>query len=206
MGLRYGALLLSTMRGSAGGDTVLVSQTPWRRRFKEDFKGPILPFGCEIQYKPITEKDKSRCHAFGSSMLAGVFLGYYQYHGGGWSGDLFVADWEEMSNAQHFSEVYVRRFKADEVIPVKVVGNFRFPCAEGDLKQPGQSKNRIPKLRLQKPPSPAGDAGKEAEEEEEPPEPVETQDDGEVSAHDPVSSPDDVWACLLYTSPSPRDS
>ena len=41
-------------------------------RFEEPFDGPIIPFGAEIDYLPITDKDKARLHNFGGN----VFLEY----------------------------------------------------------------------------------------------------------------------------------
>ncbi len=42
-------------------------KTAFSRRFEEDFKGPIIPFGAEVSYVPISEADKKRCHNFGSN-------------------------------------------------------------------------------------------------------------------------------------------
>ena len=42
-------------------------------------------------------------------------------------------DWEEIAHAEHFSDIYAKRFKADEVQAVKYGDNFRFPVACGDL-------------------------------------------------------------------------
>ena len=67
-------------------------QTPFELRFGEPFSRPVIPFGAEITYKPITDKDKARLHQFGIKVLSGVFVGYSLNIGGGWSGDLLVAD------------------------------------------------------------------------------------------------------------------
>ena len=63
-------------------------RTGWHTRFGVDFKGPVILFGAEVTYKPITEKDLARLHRFGAKMLTAIFLGYEQQQGGGWSGDL----------------------------------------------------------------------------------------------------------------------
>ena len=75
------------------------NKTAFERRLGSSFSGPLIPFGAEITYLPITDKDKSRLHHFGSKVLSGIFLGYEQQEGGGWSGDLLVLDWEEIENA-----------------------------------------------------------------------------------------------------------
>ena len=58
-------------------------------------------------------------HKFGVKTLSGAFVGYLQQAGGGWSGDLVIADWEEIENAETASEIYTKRFKTAEVTVVK---------------------------------------------------------------------------------------
>ena len=70
-------------------------------------------------------------------MLSGIFVGYKQHHGGGWTGDLRIIDWIQMENAERHSDVYVKTFKSSEIHPVKLHDKFRFPCSTGDLRQPG---------------------------------------------------------------------
>ena len=67
-----------------------------------------------------------------------IFVGYHQNAGGGWSGDVLIHDWEDIESATHSSDIHTKRFKAAEIKPVKVGGEFRFPLFEGDLSQPGQ--------------------------------------------------------------------
>jgi len=111
--------------------------TAYKNRFDSDFTGPLIPFGAEVTYLPITHQDKSEQHAFGSKMRRGIFLGYVQQAGGGWSGDLLVADWEEVAGAQSFSEIHLKRFNHKEVSPTKNGETFIFPVADGSLRQPG---------------------------------------------------------------------
>ena len=70
-------------------------KTPYERRFGEPVKGPIIPFVSKVEYYPISAKDRSRIHQFGKKVLTGLFLGYAQYAGGIWKGDIMVADIEE---------------------------------------------------------------------------------------------------------------
>ena len=77
----------------------------------------------------------------------GIFLGYDQRAGGGWSGDLYVADWEEIENAENFNEIYKKRFKASEVDTIKIDGEYRFPLSEGLLKQPEVELSRMKRRR-----------------------------------------------------------
>ena len=39
------------------------------------FKGPVIPFGAVVEYHPVSAKDLSRLHQFGSKVLPGKFLG-----------------------------------------------------------------------------------------------------------------------------------
>ena len=78
-------------------------------------------------------------HPFGSKLLSGLFIGYYQQPGGLWGGDLFVVDWQELDRAERVSEIPIRRIKAKEVFPQLYNGKYRFPLAEGALRQPQNS-------------------------------------------------------------------
>ena len=62
------------------------------RRFGEPFKEPIIPFGSMVEYQPISAKDLSRLHQFGTKVSPGIFLSYVFYAGGIWKGDIMVAD------------------------------------------------------------------------------------------------------------------
>ena len=63
-------------------------------------------------------------------------MGYDQQAGGGWSGNLLLADWDTIENASNVSGVYILKFKSKEVFPVQSQGKFRFPLDEGVLCQP----------------------------------------------------------------------
>lgn len=76
-------------------------QTPWHARFGEDFRGPTIPLGAEIEYLPISDKDKARVQPFASKLLQGIFVGYEQQAGGGCSGDLLIVNSEEVQNSEH---------------------------------------------------------------------------------------------------------
>ena len=118
-----------------GNVTDLLSdgKTPYERRFGQQFKGPIIPFGSLVEYHPISAKDQSRIHHFGKKVLPGLFLGYAVYAGGIWKGDVLVADLEELETMDA-SEIYWNRLNAKEVIFPKETGNFIFPIADGRIK------------------------------------------------------------------------
>ena len=108
--------------------------TPWKARFTEDFRGPAIPFGALIEYYPISEKDHKRLEPFGSKLLPGLFIGYQQQCGGGWSGDLIIVDIQQVETSVTFSDIHPKRFKADEVRAVKKSDKFVFPIADGNVK------------------------------------------------------------------------
>ena len=62
-------------------DLLYDGKTPYERRFRQPFKGPIIPFCSLVEYHPFTAKDQSRVHQFGKNVLLGLFLGYAGYAG-----------------------------------------------------------------------------------------------------------------------------
>ena len=80
-----------------------------RKAVRNAFDGPVVPFGAMVEYHPISAKDQSGLHQFGSKVLPGVFLGYALYAAGIWKGD--IEELEEMDA----SELHARRHNAKEV-------------------------------------------------------------------------------------------
>ena len=56
-------------------------KTPFEKRFNAEFKGPAIPFGAHVEYKPSGDINIQRLHQFGKKMLPGIFIGYAQYAG-----------------------------------------------------------------------------------------------------------------------------
>ena len=108
-------------------------KTPYDRRFGQPLKGPIIPFGSLVEYHPITAKDQSRIHQFGMKVLLGWFLGYAQYAGGIWKGDVLVADLGELETMDA-SEIYSKRLNGKDVVFPKEKGEFILPIADGRIK------------------------------------------------------------------------
>ena len=50
-------------------DLLADRKTPYERRFGESLKGPIIPFGAQVEYLPNSERDKARIHQFGKNVL-----------------------------------------------------------------------------------------------------------------------------------------
>ena len=62
---------------------VIEGQTPWERRYGEQFTGPLLPFGSLVSYQPTGDHGKEKFHSKG---MYGVFFGYFTKPGG--NGDM----------------------------------------------------------------------------------------------------------------------
>ena len=84
-------------------------------RYGEPFNGPIIAFGASILYKPSRQKDIDEMPKMGAKMLEGIFLGYVQQSGGGWSGDVDILDARDLTNAQLIEEAHTKRVSANEI-------------------------------------------------------------------------------------------
>ena len=83
--------------------------SPYQAKFGEDaffLKDDIIPFGAELEYKPANPDYIEKQHVFGDKLRSGIMFGYHLHQGGKWSGDLYVADWEQILTAQHPSHIY----------------------------------------------------------------------------------------------------
>ena len=76
-------------------DNLADGNSLYERIFGTPFGGAIKAFLGGIHVYPISTNDKSRFHQFGTMILLGIFIGYALNSGGGWTGDLIVADWHE---------------------------------------------------------------------------------------------------------------
>ena len=110
--------------------------TPYEARFEEVFlESDRFQFGCEVEYLPSNPDYTKAQHKQGSKMRSGIFFGYHQKLGGRWSGDLWVADWEQMERAAHPTHIVPTRIRRGDVVAHKLAnGRFRVPIAEGALK------------------------------------------------------------------------
>ena len=100
-----------------------MSKTSWQTgklRKEEDLgnqslKGPIIPFGAQVEYLPNSDRDKARIHQFGKKVLPRIFIGYALIAVGISKGDILIADIEEVEKLDA-SEIYPRRLNAKEVL------------------------------------------------------------------------------------------
>ena len=85
-------------------------KSSYERRF-----GDRYHLGLICCLNPVSTKDNSRLHQFGTKMLLGIYIGYtLNSGGGGWTGDLSIADWHDIED-NVASDVHVERFKSKEV-------------------------------------------------------------------------------------------
>ena len=102
-------------------DLLSDGKTPYERQSGMPFNGPVITFGAMVEYHPISAKDLSRLHQFGTKVLPGIVLGYVLYAGGIWKGVIVVADIEELEEMDDASELHARRLNAKAVLtPIKV--------------------------------------------------------------------------------------
>ncbi len=131
-------------------DILADGKTAYFNRFGIDFPGPKIAFGAEVRYKPASPKGQEGIHKFGDKMLPGIFLGYDQHAGGGWSGDLLIANQEEIAQAESVSDIYIRRVPQREMEVRSISNDFVFPLAKGNLSQPvgGVKEKSLRRRRL----------------------------------------------------------
>ena len=111
-------------------------QTAYKARYGEDFDGPIIPFGCAVTYKPSRKKDQDALAKMGAKTCEGIFVGYHQNSGGGWSGDVDIIDSLELTTAGDIEEVHCKRISAAEMIVTKLDKEFVFPIVKYGWDQP----------------------------------------------------------------------
>ena len=80
---------------------MLVSEkTAFEQRFEAAYQGPLIPLGAEVIYVPHSPADKERLPKYNPKRLEGVFLGYEQVHGGGWTKRVFVLNLEKLEQKE----------------------------------------------------------------------------------------------------------
>ena len=100
------------------------------------FSGPVIPFGAMVECHPIFAKDLSRLHQFGPKVLPGIFLQYVVSAWGIWTGDVMIADIEELEEMDA-SELHAGRLNAKEVLTPIKGDNFIFSVADVKVKVSG---------------------------------------------------------------------
>ena len=118
-------------------DLLSDGKTPYERRFGEPFKGPIIPFGSLVEYRPLSlRKTSQESINLERKSYLDCSLDTHCTRVKFWKGDVLVADLEELETMDA-SEIYSKRLNAKEVIFPKEKGEFIFPIADGRIKPLG---------------------------------------------------------------------
>ena len=117
------------------------------------FNGPVIPFGAMVDCHPISAKDHSGLHQFGSKVFPGIFLAMHRMRGSIWKGDIMVADIEELEEMDAL-EIHARRLNAKEVLTPMKGDSFMFPVADGTVKIFGGDRRLRPAPLIRDCPAP----------------------------------------------------
>ena len=92
-----------------------VSSTPWHKRFGTGFPGPLIFFGCRIDYwAGIKEQRRLRSlDKFAPSSIPGIFMGYHFQPGMKWKKDVLVLSLSDLNN-NDFHE-YLKQIRTHQI-------------------------------------------------------------------------------------------
>lgn len=187
-------------------------RSPCRARFGHDVKGPRIPFGAAVIYKPTTPQDESLLHQYHSKCLDGIFMGDEQQSGGGWSGNLLIAQVHQLQTVEQAQHVHVRTVPHTQVSLVLNRANAPhhiFPVFTGERRQPPSrfTDTRLNTVNLRR--TVIDEAGEEHMDEEEeaypetlgssrsagpqPPVPAESSEPTDRSVHGSIGGVSDYW-------------
>ena len=90
-------------------DVLPCGKTAYEKRFGEPFRGAIIPFGAAITYKPSKPDIIAQMAKIGKKNREGIFMGYVQQHGGGYTDQMWVLDALKLTNIETTDEVFSDR-------------------------------------------------------------------------------------------------
>ena len=98
-------------------------ESPWKQRFGEDFKGDLVPFGCQVEFwnGPRKKKDKESLK-FDSTASDGIFLGYAIHPEFMFRNEFMIVPLKALKDAAFEEAVQPMR-----VIKLNKVEKFKFP-------------------------------------------------------------------------------
>ena len=97
--------------------------TPWKQRFGINFPGPLIPFGCKVDYWNGPRKRPKKQLKFDPTSEPGIFLGYVIHPGFHWRKEFAVASLKQINEANFDQAVTVQR-----VLKVILPDKIEFPC------------------------------------------------------------------------------
>lgn len=74
--------------------------TPWKLRFGNGFEGPLIPFGCKVDYWTGPRKRPKKQMKFDPTSEPGIFLGYVIHPGFRWRKEFAVASLRQINHAR----------------------------------------------------------------------------------------------------------
>ena len=117
-------------------------KTGYEQRFNEPFRGAIIPFVAAITFKPSNLETIAQIAKMGKKDRDGIFMGYDQKHGGGYTDNMWVLDGMKLTHVETTDEVHSERVHEKETTVLKDVnGSFFFPVLSGDREQPCDGRN-----------------------------------------------------------------
>ena len=131
--------------------------SPWEKRHGRAFTGPLLPFGCLVDFLPSPVRGEER-HKFQSRAVAGLMLGYHLQPGRRWNHEFVVATTDAFRVPLEDLTWRISTQRVREVI-VDKNNSFVFPLrarheeARGDLRPPDEVPGPVP-LTWDVPPAP----------------------------------------------------
>ena len=91
--------------------------------------------GCDVEYNPSSKGDIAQLKPFGKNTRRGIYLCPDQRIGGAPNKDVWVVNYGELNEADHLSDVHLRRIAHKAVIPIKVGEDFKFPLVTGECNK-----------------------------------------------------------------------
>ena len=99
------------------------NDTPWKLRFGTDFTGPLIPFGCKVDYWSGPRKKPKRQMKFEPTTEPGIFLGYVIHPGFHWRKEFAVVSLKQFNEADFDQAITVLR-----VLKLSIPDKIEFPC------------------------------------------------------------------------------
>ena len=111
-------------------------KTPCERRFRQPFKGPIIPLGSLFEYHPTLRRTSQESINLERKSYLDCSSDTLCTRRVTWKGDVLVADLEELETMDA-SEIYSKRLNAKEVVFHKEKEELIFQIVDGRIKSLG---------------------------------------------------------------------
>ena len=101
------------------------------------FDGPIIPFGAEVSFHPISAKYYGRVHQFGSKVLPEIFMVYAL---NAWRSKVVIYLWRMRKIQKQCHPIFTSKKSSNQKSehPKERDNEFVCPCRTGEILQEGQ--------------------------------------------------------------------